>query len=47
MKLISFVTGLGVGAAVALLFAPRRGDETREMLGLRAQGRVVDTSAEA
>jgi gas vesicle protein len=32
MKASSFVVGMGVGAAVALLFAPRSGDETREIL---------------
>ena len=32
MKARSFIVGMGVGAAVALLFAPRSGDETREIL---------------
>jgi gas vesicle protein len=32
MKLSPFIVGVGVGAAVALLFAPRSGDETREIL---------------
>jgi gas vesicle protein len=32
MKASSFIVGMGVGAAVALLFAPRSGDETREIL---------------
>ncbi len=32
MKASSFIAGIGVGAAVALLFAPRSGDETREIL---------------
>ena len=36
MKIISFVTGLGVGAAVAMLLTPRSGDEMREMLSERA-----------
>lgn len=31
-----FLAGLGIGAIVALLFAPRSGEETREMLGRRA-----------
>lgn len=40
MKVISFITGLGVGAAVALLFAPRSGEETREQISDGAeQGR--------
>ena len=30
MKITSFITGLGVGAAVAMLFAPRSGVETQE-----------------
>ena len=32
MKLSSFIVGMGAGAAVALLLAPRSGDETREIL---------------
>jgi len=32
MKITSFITGLGVGAAVAMLFAPRSGEETRKVL---------------
>ena len=32
MKASSFIVGMGVGAAVALLFAPRSGDETREII---------------
>jgi gas vesicle protein len=32
MKFISFIMGLGVGAAVAMLFAPRSGEEMREVL---------------
>lgn len=37
MKIISFVTGLGVGAAVAMLLTPRSGDEMREMLSEKAE----------
>ena len=37
MKIISFVTGLGVGAAIAMLLTPRSGDEMREMLSERAE----------
>jgi gas vesicle protein len=37
MKIISFVTGLGVGAAIAMLVTPRSGEEMREMLSERAE----------
>jgi gas vesicle protein len=38
--LFAFIAGAVTGAAVALLFAPATGDETREYLGQRArQGR--------
>jgi gas vesicle protein len=44
--LVAFVAGAAVGAAVALLFAPGSGDETRQYLGERArEGR--DRAAEA
>ena len=44
--LLAFVAGAAVGAAVALLFAPAAGVETREILGQRArEGR--DRAAEA
>lgn len=36
MKVASFVTGLGVGAALAMLFAPRSGEDTREILSEKA-----------
>jgi len=42
---IGILFGLAVGAAVALLFAPRSGDETRARIGHRAhqvRGRVAD-----
>jgi gas vesicle protein len=32
-----FVAGLGVGAVVGLLYAPRSGDETREAIRSKAQ----------
>jgi len=32
-----FLAGVGVGAILALLFAPKTGKETREMLGRKAQ----------
>ena len=35
--LIAFLGGAAVGAAVALLFAPASGDDTREYLGQRAR----------
>ena len=44
--LFVFAAGAAVGAAVALLFAPAKGDETREFLSQRAkEGR--DRAAEA
>ena len=44
--LVAFVAGAAVGAAVALLFAPATGDETREYLGQRArEGRDRATDA--
>jgi gas vesicle protein len=44
--LFAFAAGAAVGAAVALLFAPATGEETRDFLGQRArEGR--DRAAEA
>ncbi len=44
--LVAFIAGAVTGAAVALVFAPLAGDETREYLGERArEGR--DRAAEA
>ena len=44
--LFAFAAGAAVGAAMALLFAPAKGDETREFLSQRAkEGR--DRAAEA
>jgi gas vesicle protein len=37
MKLSPFIMGVGVGAAVSLLFAPRSGDETREILSEKVE----------
>ena len=37
MKITSFITGLGVGAAVAMLFAPRSGEEMRQVLCKKAE----------
>jgi gas vesicle protein len=34
---VAFIAGAVAGAAVALLFAPASGDETREYLGQRAR----------
>jgi gas vesicle protein len=43
---VAFVAGAAVGAAVALLFAPATGEETRDYLGQRArEGR--DRAADA
>ena len=35
--LVAFIAGAVTGAAVALLFAPASGDETRDYLGQRAR----------
>lgn len=44
--LVAFIAGAAVGAAVALLFAPATGEETREYLGQRArEGRDRATDA--
>ncbi len=45
--LLAFVAGAVAGAAVALLYAPATGDETREYLGQRAREgheKVVDAA---
>jgi gas vesicle protein len=34
---VAFIAGAAVGAAVALLFAPATGEDTREYLGQRAR----------
>lgn len=36
-KIAIFLAGLGAGAALALLFAPRSGEETRELLSRKAE----------
>jgi gas vesicle protein len=36
-KVAAFLAGVGVGAIVALLFAPRSGQETRDMLVQKAE----------
>lgn len=36
-KFVYFLAGGCIGAAVALLFAPKTGEETRELLGSRAK----------
>lgn len=36
-KVSYFVAGLGIGAAVALLFAPQSGEETRKQIADKAQ----------
>jgi gas vesicle protein len=35
-KISFFLVGLGIGALVGILFAPKSGEETREYLSLRA-----------
>jgi gas vesicle protein len=37
MKAASFVAGFGIGAAVALLFAPHSGNETRQAISDKAE----------
>jgi gas vesicle protein len=44
--LVAFIAGAIAGAAVALLFAPASGEETREYLGQRAR-EGKDRAAEA
>ncbi len=34
-KFVYFLAGLGIGSVVGILFAPRAGEETREMLSSR------------
>ncbi|HTS69225.1 MAG TPA: YtxH domain-containing protein [Terriglobia bacterium] len=36
-KVTFFVAGLGIGAAIALLFAPQSGEETRKQIADKAQ----------
>ena len=36
-KISYFLVGLGIGALVGILFAPKSGDETREFLSQRAE----------
>jgi gas vesicle protein len=36
-KISYFMVGLGIGALVGILFAPKSGDETREYLSQRAE----------
>ncbi|MGA3327511.1 MAG: YtxH domain-containing protein [Terriglobia bacterium] len=36
-KVTYFVAGLGIGAAIALLFAPQSGEETRKQIAEKAQ----------
>ena len=45
--LVAFIVGAVAGAAVALLYAPATGDDTREYLGRRAREereKVVDAA---
>lgn len=41
-----FVAGVGIGAALALLFAPRSGKQTRDFISQKAQA-GMDRSREA
>jgi gas vesicle protein len=36
IKVLYFVAGVGVGAAIALLFAPQSGEETRKQIAEKA-----------
>jgi len=36
MKVAFFLAGMGIGAAVALLFAPKSGEETRKLIAQKA-----------
>jgi len=36
-KVTFFVAGVGIGAAIALLFAPQSGEETRKQIAEKAQ----------
>src|SRR3974377_1198693 len=36
-KLAFLLAGMGIGAILALLFAPKSGEETRELIGRRAE----------
>jgi gas vesicle protein len=36
-KISYFVAGLGIGAAIALLFAPQSGEDTRKQIAEKAQ----------
>lgn len=36
-KLVFFLAGMGIGAILALLFAPKSGEETREFIAQKAE----------
>lgn len=36
-RFVYFIAGIGIGALLGILFAPRAGRETREFLGTRAE----------
>jgi gas vesicle protein len=42
---IGFAVGLGIGAALGVLFAPKSGEETREYLAEGAQDAIDDARA--
>ena len=35
-KVVFFLAGIGIGAVIALLFAPRSGEETRDLIAQKA-----------
>ena len=37
MRFLSFIIGMGAGVAAAMLFAPRSGEETRQMISDKVQ----------
>jgi gas vesicle protein len=36
-RVVYFLTGLGIGALIGILFAPRSGEQTRELIAGRAE----------
>jgi len=42
----AFAIGLGVGAVVGMMFAPKSGEETRALLGKKAQGGIDEVVAQ-
>ena len=44
-SIFSFAVGLGVGAALGVLFAPRAGDDTRDYLAASARNQLDEAIA--